>query len=156
MASSFINTVDELIKFIIPLFSDEFNIAYDSNSSVYYFLNGGCYELARVIKHYFPKTQYVVRDDYDHIAILFNNRIYDAFDFYEDWQLKKYNIGKELYEKDLSKFTIVTEDEIDNFPVEFNRNDIINGKRVSDALIEEIDKIDSIKILPNGKKKKLN
>ena len=147
MASLNIRSVNELIKFVIPLFADEFNIVEGSNEAVSYFLYGGCYELAKVINHYFPDSKYVVRKDYSHVAILENETIYDAYDFYEDWQLKKYNIPEKFYKKKIDDFYVTSKEEIDNFPVEFTRNDLIGENSVSDALIKEIDKIKRINVL---------
>lgn len=141
-----IDNTKKLIRFIIPLFYEETGIAFNSDESVDYFVSGGCYELAKIVKHYFPDTEYVVRNDHDHVAILESGVIYDAYDFYEDWQLKARNIKEKYYKKDLKDFYIATEEEIDNFPVEFNREDKINGLTVSEKMIEVIDEIPSVKV----------
>ena len=144
-----IYTIDNsknLIRFIIPLFYEETGIAFNSDEAVDYFVSGGCYELAKIVKHYFPDTEYVVRNDHGHVAILESGTIYDAYDFYEDWQLKEKNIKEKYYKKDLNNFYISSEEELESFPVEFTKQDKIDGLTVSEKMIELIDEIPSVKV----------
>lgn len=67
----------KFIEFIVELVS-EFDIFYERDiDSKYYFLHGGCYELYKVVKHYFPLCQCMISKDLKHCAILYNNEIFD-------------------------------------------------------------------------------
>lgn len=55
-----------------PIFLEE---EYDSR---FYFSNIGCYELYKIVKHYFPSCKCVIKNDLTHCAILYNNEIFDA------------------------------------------------------------------------------
>lgn len=149
MCSVTIDSVDRLIKFVIPLFVDEFDIVDSSYGAVSFFLYGGCLELAKVVKHYYPDTKYAISKDYNHICSLDNDKLYDALDFYEDWQLKKYNI---INDKRVSDFIVLKDDEIEKMPVNYGVINYVNGVELSKAIINMIDGIESIKI----KKKILN
>lgn len=142
-----INTVDELIKFIIPLFVDEFNIVYNKEDAIFYFLHGGCFELAKVIKHYFPSSNYALSKDFQHIAILYNEKIYDA-------SLCLEKDEKSYYNTELSNFNVVTEEDINNSTVNYGRDIFINGKTIDEAIIEEINNIESIKVMDENDKNK--
>ena len=141
-----INNVDELIRFIIPLFVDEFNIVYNDDEAIFYFLHGGCYELAKVIKNYFPTSEYALSKDFQHIAILYKEKIYDA-----SICIKKEK--KKYYNTELSNFNVVTEEDLNKATVSYGRDIYINGKSIDEALIEEINNIESIKVIDNDRNK---
>lgn len=143
-----IKDVKEFINFVIPLFGEESGIVEGADAAVDFFMYGGCYDLAKSIKHYFPEAEYAVRNDNEHVAILYNDKLYDAMDYYEDWQLEKYNIPDEIVKKDIKDFKIYTEEEIENFPVEFGRIKRIKGVGVTDTIINLVDEIDSVKVNP--------
>lgn len=66
------------IEFVADLVS-EFDIFNEREvNAYYYFLHGGCYELYKVVKHYFPTAQCMIRNDYKHCAVLYNNEIFDV------------------------------------------------------------------------------
>lgn len=67
----------KFIEFIADLVN-EFDI-FDEREvdAKYYFLHGGCYELYKVVKHYFPQSQCMISKDLKHCAILYNNEIFD-------------------------------------------------------------------------------
>lgn len=140
-----INDVKELIKFIIELLDEECETEswYDSyGNMVNFFERGGCYDLAKAIKHYFPSCEYAVRNDNEHVAVLYNEKLYDASDYFD---------GMES-EKDLSDYKIFTEEEIDNFPIPFGRVSNIKGLKVTDFIIKSIDDIPSVVVNPENKK----
>ena len=69
--------LEKFIEFVADLV-DEFDFFYEREiNSKYYFLNGGCYELFKVINHYFPESRCVINKDLNHCAILYNGEIYD-------------------------------------------------------------------------------
>lgn len=151
-----IKNPDQLIKFIIPLFKEsvygynDFDFMFSDDDSVMFFLSGGCLELVKVIKHYFPDTKYAIRNDYLHFCAFYDGKLYDAMDYYEDWQLEKKNYKTK--EKDLSDFTIMKDEEIDKLPVEYGVINYIDGLEVSDFIINEIDQIESVKVSKKGLK----
>lgn len=69
--------MEYFVKTFIPdVFADLYNV--DSTMSSYYFNHGGCYELAKIVKHCCPDSKIVIRDDNCHCAILFNDTLYDV------------------------------------------------------------------------------
>ena len=70
--------MEYFIKFILDLVSDEFYQYVSPVPIKYYFLNGGCLELAIVLKHYYPEGQYVINEQKNHIAFLYQEQVYDA------------------------------------------------------------------------------
>lgn len=56
-----LDNISKFITFTIDLFNDEFGSYIDYVDSFYYFSHGGCYELAKIIKHYFPDAQFVMK-----------------------------------------------------------------------------------------------
>jgi hypothetical protein len=140
-----INKIDEFIKFVTSVFNDEFDYCIDYVDSRYYFLNGGCFELAYIIKHYFPEnTEYVMRKDNNHCAILCDEIIYDAYDGYEEDELSKFGINKNEIIKNKDDYRIISEEEILKLP--FGRNIYIEGNNVPNALIMELNNIDTVVI----------
>ena len=70
--------MEYFIKFILDLVNDEFYQYVSPVPIKYYFLNGGCLELAKVLKHYYPEGQYVINEQKNHIAFLYQEQVYDA------------------------------------------------------------------------------
>ena len=142
-----IDKIDTLIAFIIDLFNDEFSQYIDNIDSLWYFSHGGCYELAKILKHYFPNSQYVMRKDFDHCAVLLEGRIYDVFDGISPSRLKQQEMAKE-YKKEMKDFIIYTPEEMENSmkekPFGCGKNILIEGKNVVSAILDEIANIDSV------------
>ena len=70
-------SLEKFIEFVADLV-DEFDFFCEKQiNSRYYFLNGGCYELFKVVNHYFKDTKCVINEDLNHCAILYNDEIYD-------------------------------------------------------------------------------
>lgn len=144
-----LNDIEEFIKFIIDLFNDEFGYCIGNKDAFYYFIQGGCYDLAQIIKHYFPSSEYVVYKDFEHCAILYNGVIYDAYSSISyDEYVKRFGIyaRPEQYYKRIEDFKIYTKDEIDLFERPFGSNVKINGKPIVRVLVNELNRIDSIKV----------
>ena len=98
--------MEYFIRFILDLVSDEFYQYLSPVSIKYYFLNGGCLELAKVLKHYYPEGQYVLNEEKNHIAFLYQEQVYDASGIVEksNWEivndinkLEDYYGNKEIY-----------------------------------------------------------
>lgn len=142
-----ISNVKDLIKFVIPLFKEEcgkIEIINDIDS-MNYFLHGGCKELASVINHFFPTSDFALKKDNSHIAVSYNDSIYDAYDGLDDEQLARYGIPEDYYIKDSKDFDIYSKDDIDNnLTVDFGINLVIQGKKVDEFLIDLLNNIPSI------------
>lgn len=151
-----ITDVKQLIRFIIPLFKEcvqganEFDFIFSDDDSARFFMCGGCVELAKVVKHYFPDSKYAMRKDHAHMCTYYDGKLYDAMDYYEDWQLEKYNIKND--NKELTDFDLLEDGDIDRLPVEYGSINYINGEEISNFIIHELDKIESIVIKKKGLK----
>lgn len=141
-----IKTIPEFIRFVADVFDDEFDYCIDYVGALYYFAYGGCYELAKIINHYFKDTQFVVRKDYGHCAILYKDNIYDIYDGYSKEELEKENIKEDEYIKKREDFKIFTKEEIESFERPFGRNILIKGKEIDSVVIDEINDIPSVKV----------
>ena len=116
-------TIERFIEFIVDLANDELYEKLDGNAK-YYFLNGGCYELAKVLKKYIPNSKIVINNESDHCAILYNGKIYDASGIIE---------GR-------SNFKIANNEDIEYMEDKFGipEKENINGAKISDFLINEL------------------
>ncbi len=125
--------IEELINFIIDLVDDEFSRFLYPFRAQYYFLNRGCLELAKVLKHYYPTGKMVINDHRNHILFLYQGDIYDATG------KVKLNTYEEVIDMSL------IENFIGNHEIKFE------GKMPHDAIIEELTQIndDYIKKLIN-------
>ena len=116
-------TVEKFIEFIVDLANDELYERLDGNAKNY-FLHGGCYQLAKVVKEYIPKSQIVINNESEHCGIYYDGYIYDA--------------GGII--KDKSKFHIAKSDDIKYMEEKFGipEKENINNGKVSDFLIKEL------------------
>lgn len=83
--------MEQFINFILELVDDEFYQYLDSFPAQYYFLNGGCIEFAKILKYYYPDGTFVIDQNKDHVAFLYENIIYDATGIIKEgnWKLLK-------------------------------------------------------------------
>lgn len=116
--------MEEFISFILDLVDDEFYQYLDYQNARYYFLNGGCLELVKVLMHYYPSGKVVINDKYNHIAFLYNGNIYDATGLVKEG---KFSILENIEEAD---------DYLGRGEIRFEH------KRPNQAIIEELNKID--------------
>lgn len=109
------------IEFVADLVS-EFDIFYEQAvDSKYYFNHGGCYELYKVAKHYFPTVECAMKKDYTHCAILYNNEIFDISGKIEN----------------IEEYRLATKDDIDYMEDRFG----LHIKEIeSENIITELDK----------------
>lgn len=141
-----IETIPEFIRFVIDLFNDEFDYVIDYIDSSFYFSHVGCYELAKIINHYFKDTQFVLRNDGNHVGIIQNGKVYDVYDGYTIDELKEMGISEDEYNKNISQFQIISKEELDNISFGTGKSIYIEGKDVANGIIDEISNIDSIKV----------
>lgn len=141
-----IKTIPELIRFVIDLFNDEFDYVIDYVDSSFYFSHGGCYELAKIVKHYFKDTEFALRNDGNHVAIFQNGKVFDVYDGYTSDELNEMGIPEVEYKKDINKFQIITKEDLDKLSFGTGKSISIEGKEVSTGIIDEINDIDSIRV----------
>lgn len=68
---------EKFIEFVADLV-DEYDFFLEQQvNSRYYFLYGGCYELYKIVNHYFKESQCVINKNTKHCAILYNGEIFD-------------------------------------------------------------------------------
>lgn len=67
----------KFIEFVIDLVQED-DYFMNFGSAKQYFLNGGCYELFKVVKNYFPDAICMIKKDGGHCAILYEDKLYDA------------------------------------------------------------------------------
>ena len=142
-----INNVDKFIKFIIPLFAENCNMIEIQNNrdAIIYFTHGGCYEFAKAIKHFFKTSKFVINNNNDHIAILYNGEIYDAYNYLSEEELFNLTVHNDDIHKNLTKFEIINEDEIEKYN-NFGMNIKIEDKSIDKWIIDEINDIESIEV----------
>lgn len=121
-----LDNISKFITFTIDLFNNEFSSYIDYVDSFYYFSHGGCYELAKIIKHYFPDAQFVMKNDCNHCGVLYEGKIYDVFD----------GLTKEQLEEIEENMKII--------PFGTGKDIIIEGKPVDEKLIDEISKCSGV------------
>ena len=143
-----LDNISKFITFTIDLFNDEFGSYIDYVDSVYYFSHGGCYELAKIIKHYFPDAQFVMKNDGKHCGVLYEGKIYDVFDGLSKEQLEEKSISEDEYIKDIKDFKVLTQEEMEEnmkiIPFGTGKDIIIEGKTVDEKLIDEISKCSGV------------
>ena len=151
MSKGSFKDVKELANLILGVTDDEFDYAIDNVKAYIYYTEGGCYEFAKIIKYYFEdECEYVIRNDLDHVAILYKGQVYDAYDGLDDYDIKKYKVPVEFLTKKIDDFRLTTEDELNTFNFGTWKNIIFEGKTPSEALIKEINSIENIQIEPNS------
>ena len=125
-------TVEKFIEFIVDLANNELYERLDGNAN-YYFQNGGCYELAKVVREYVPNSKIVINNSNDHCGIYYDGKMYDSSGIIED----------------KSKFKIANNEDIkymeDRFGIPEKEN--INGGKISDFLIKELKKCNILHML---------
>ena len=115
--------MEELINFIIDLANDELYDFLDGNSRLY-FLQGGCYEFAKILKELVNNSQIMIDEANGHCGVLYFGNIYDASG--------KVN-GK-------YKFVRAKEEDINYMEDRFGIPEkiYIKGKRISEYIIDEM------------------
>ena len=93
---------------------------WEYENTKHFYLHGGCYELAKIIKEFIPEVKLLINNKHDHCAVLYNNTGYDANG-----------------EVDLADFRLASQDDIDymdeNFGIPERR--MVKGVPFTDAVI---------------------
>lgn len=126
--------IEQFIEFVVDLADDVLYDKLDGKAKLF-FIKGGCYEFAKVIKEYISKSQIVINKNSDHCAISYNGNIYDA-------------TGKI---NDLTDFKVADSEDIKYMEARFGIPELqyVNNLTISDFLIKEIKEcniIDSLEL----------
>ena len=71
--------MESFINFIVDLTNEElFNNSFTHEETIYYFLNGGCLQLADIVHEFVPDIRYMEQKNHDHIGIFYKDNVYDA------------------------------------------------------------------------------
>ena len=71
--------IRNFISFVIDLVEEnDFFYNNPQITSKDYFLNGGCYILYKIVKHYYPDVKCMVKLSLDHCVIYYDGQIVDA------------------------------------------------------------------------------
>ena len=116
-------TIEKFIEFVIDLANDLLYEKLDGDAK-YYFLNGGCYQIAKVLQACIPKSKIVINDSYTHCGIYYDGDFYDANGI----------VSKNENFKIASKEDIGYMEEKFGIPEKEN----INGDKISIFLINEL------------------
>lgn len=119
--------VIDFITFLVDLSTDVYGEKLDGHDAKYFYLHGGCYYFACLLKYYYKDEIIMINKEYNHCAIKINNQIYDASGLVED--ITNYN---EATKQDIEYIK-------DNFGIRELANK--NGKSFNDIIIEELEDI---------------
>ena len=72
------------IEFIKELTDEEYSRNISYCSSKFYFKNGGCYELVKILKYFLPESEIWVSNDYKHCVFGYKGILYDIDGIVED------------------------------------------------------------------------
>lgn len=99
-------SLDKFIEFVIDLVNEDPIFLEREVNSKYYFMHGGCYELYKITKNYFPQVKCMIEINLKHCAIEYQGEIYDATGIRDDVQ----------------NFKVATEDDIEYMDTSFGLN----------------------------------
>ena len=118
-------TIEEFIDFVIELTDEELGDYLDGDARTY-FMQGGCFEFTRILKKYIKESSIVINKDSTHCGIKYLNKFYDA----------KGPI------KEIEGFKVAGLEDIEYMEAWFGipEKQFFKGKRISDYLIEQIEK----------------
>jgi len=124
--------MEQFINFIIDLANEDLYELFEGRAKTY-FLQGGCFEFAKILKEYIKNCKIVINKEHNHCGILYLGEIYDAS-------------GKVKEEFDIAseKDFIYMEDRFGIPEMQY-----VKGKRISDYLIEELKKCNIDNLIPN-------
>ena len=116
--------MEEFINFIIDITDEEIGNYLDGNVK-HYFLNGGCYEFAKILKNYIKESKIVINKDSNHCGVLYLGNVYDA-------------TGK-VDKKE--EFQVATDKDQEYMEFRFGilEKQKVNGKKISEYLISILD-----------------
>ena len=76
--------IKKFIEFVINLVNEDYIFLEREIDATYYFIHGGCYELYKIVKNYFPNVECMIQNDFEHCAICYDGKIIDATGIRED------------------------------------------------------------------------
>lgn len=115
--------MERFINFVVDLTNDELYELVEGNAEIY-FLQGGCFEFAKILKAYIKNLQIVISKNLDHCGVLYDGNIYDA-----SGKVENKNIFNKASQTDLKYME-------ERFGIP--EKQYIRGKRISDYIIDEI------------------
>lgn len=71
--------VEKFIEFVVDLVNEDEIFLNREVDAAYYFTHGGCYELYKIVHHYFKDVICMINKENDHCAIGYDSEIYDAY-----------------------------------------------------------------------------
>lgn len=117
----------QFIDFIIDLTNEELYEHLDGDAKQF-FMSGGCYEFAKILRKYVSGCKIVINKDRNHCGVIYKNKVYDVTGMV----------------KDFSNFKIASQDDIDYMEEGFGTSEKLyvgrgeKRKKISDFLIDEI------------------
>ena len=69
--------MEQFINFVIDLANEDLYTQLDGNAKMY-FLHGGCFEFAKILKQYVKGSQIVLNKEFNHCGVLYSGNVYDA------------------------------------------------------------------------------
>jgi len=115
--------VENFIELVVDLIDDEYSDKLTMMDAKYYLLNGGCLDLALIIKYFYKESTLMIRSDLDHWAVLYNQKLYDATGEIED--IENYRQATKI---DYLMSLDLNRNEINNY----------NGIKLSDNIINKV------------------
>lgn len=70
--------IEKFIDLVIDLVYDEYSEKLEIQGARHYLRHGGCFEFALIIKHFYKESILMLKNDFDHWAILYKEKLYDA------------------------------------------------------------------------------
>ena len=115
--------MEQFIDFIVDLADEELYSFFDGNARAF-FLHGGCFEFAKIIKSNIKHSKIIINKEENHCGVLYRGKLYDANGLI----------------KDKNNFRLASTQDIkfmeDNFGIPEKR--YINGIRIVDFLNNEL------------------
>lgn len=122
----------QFINFIIDLANEELYTHLDGDAQMY-FLQGGCFEFAKILKQYVKNSRIVINKDFNHCGILHSGNVYDATGVV----------------KEKNNFLIVKEEGLKYMETKFGlpEKQYIKGMKISEYLIKQLEECNINKII---------
>lgn len=133
--------IKQFINYINGYLDDDYREYIDFVGAEYYFTHCGCYEFAKIIKHFIPTTKLFRSNPNssiynDYIIVKINDFYYDA----------KGEISKELAE---SEFSVIRDEDEKNLAEYIGNFEVnIEGEQIDELIIKETETV--IAESPNG------
>ena len=121
--------ISEFINFVIDLMNEEYSEFFINTNAKDFFLRVGCYDLVKIVKHYYPNSKIMIHINNENCAIEYKGEVYNASGI----------VNKDNYKK-------ASSDDISYLETYFNPDiEVYNQKSIPENLIYEIDKCNILK-----------